>query len=156
MKPLQGISVMQPFSTFLSAKGNTARPERLVRRLCGQITENEATHKWSTLDEDVVEAEKTQRMAKKHLCAGTCLLHINVVGSVTIKTRKNDNISYYYYRYYYKYYFYKYNNYYNYFHYYYYYSYYNYYYISCSVRTGSSTTSPRLINTISSTTFLLV
>ena len=70
VKRLQSMCVMQPFSTFLFAKSNPAGPERLVRKLSGQITEDETIHEWSALDEEDAEAEKTDPMANKHLCAG--------------------------------------------------------------------------------------
>ena len=69
VKRLMSICVMQPFSTFLFALGNPVGPERLVRKLSGQITEDEAIHAWSTLDDEVAEAEKMDPMARKRMCA---------------------------------------------------------------------------------------
>ena len=69
VKRLPSICVMQPFSTFLFANGNPAGPERLVRKLSKQITADQAIHEWSALDDEAAEAEKTDPMAKKHLCA---------------------------------------------------------------------------------------
>ena len=69
VKRLLSICVMQPFSTFLFALGNPVGPERLVRKLSGQITGDEAIYEWSTLDNEAAEAEKMDPMARKHLCA---------------------------------------------------------------------------------------
>eukprot|EP00959_Pyramimonas_sp_CCMP1952_P455320 9471379-Pyramimonas_sp.AAC.1 len=59
---------MQPFSTFLFGLGNPVRPERLMRKLSGQITADEAIHELSTLDDEAAECEKMDPMARKHLC----------------------------------------------------------------------------------------
>ena len=69
VKRLLSICVMQPFSTFLFALGNPAGPERLIRKLSGQITEDEAIHEWSTFDDEAAEAEKIDPMARQHMCA---------------------------------------------------------------------------------------
>ena len=69
VKRLLSICVMQPFSTFLFALGNPVGPERLVRKLSGQITADEAIYEWSALDDEAAEAEKMDPMARKHLCA---------------------------------------------------------------------------------------
>ena len=67
-RPLS-ICVMQPFSTFLFALGNPAGPERLVRMLAGEITEKQAIHEWSRLEDADAEMETTDLMARKHICA---------------------------------------------------------------------------------------
>ena len=54
---------MQPFSTLLFAFGNPAGPERLVRKLSGEITADAAIQEWSTLGDEAAEAGKTDLMA---------------------------------------------------------------------------------------------
>eukprot|EP00959_Pyramimonas_sp_CCMP1952_P172570 3605859-Pyramimonas_sp.AAC.1 len=66
VKRLLSICVTQPFSTFLFALGNPVGPERLMRKLSGQITGDEAIHEWGTLDDEAAEAEKMDPMARKH------------------------------------------------------------------------------------------
>ena len=69
VKRLQNICVMQPFSPFLFALGNPAGPERLVRMLSGEITELQAIHEWTRLEDADAEMETTDVMARKHICA---------------------------------------------------------------------------------------
>ena len=70
VKQMQNICVMQPFSTFLFALGNPDGPERLVKKLSGQLSADQAISEWSALAAGDVEAETTDPMAKKHMC--TC------------------------------------------------------------------------------------
>ena len=69
VKRLQNICVMQPFSPFLFALGNPAGPERLVRMLAGEITDVQAIREWSKMEDADAEMEKTDPMARKHICA---------------------------------------------------------------------------------------
>ena len=64
VKRLQNICVMQPFSPFLFALGNPAGPERLVRMLAGEITEEQAIHEWSTLEDADAEMETMDPICK--------------------------------------------------------------------------------------------
>ena len=68
VKQMQNICVMQPFSTFLFALGNPDGPERLVKKLSGQLTADQAISEWSALADGGDEAQTTDPMAK-NTCA---------------------------------------------------------------------------------------
>ena len=68
VKRLLNICVMQPFSTFLFALGNPDGPERLVKRLSGQLTADQAIYEWSALADADAEAENIDPMAR-NTCA---------------------------------------------------------------------------------------
>ena len=62
--------VLQPFSTFLFSRGNPVGPGRLVRKLRGEMTAEEACDEWFRDSfEDAFEEEKKDPMSTKHLCA---------------------------------------------------------------------------------------
>ena len=75
VKFLLKICVLQAFSTFLFSRGNPTGPERLRRKLAGDITWEEALLEWAAEDgdEEVAEAEKSDPVALKHICA-SCYL----------------------------------------------------------------------------------
>ena len=74
VKMLLRMCVLQPFSTFLFSRGDPVGPRRLVRKLRGEITAEEAADEWfQDSREDAFQEEKKDPMSMKHLCA-SCYL----------------------------------------------------------------------------------
>ena len=66
--------VMQPFSPFLFSRGNPVGPGRLVRKLRGEITAEQACDEWLQDSlEDAVEEDKKDPMSTRRLCT-SCYL----------------------------------------------------------------------------------
>ena len=69
VKMLLRMCVMQPFSPFLFSRGNPVGPVRLVRKLRGEITAEQACDEWVQDSlEDAVEEDKKDPMSTRHLC----------------------------------------------------------------------------------------
>ena len=73
MRRLENICVIQPFSSSLFRLSNPTWPDRLIRKLLGEITADQAIEEWLATSDTCAEAAKGDPMATKHLCA-SCYL----------------------------------------------------------------------------------
>ena len=73
VKKLRNICVMQPFSTSLFTQGNPRGPERLVRKLSGQISAEDASTEWRAVSEGVDADVEATTTTEKLLCT-SCYL----------------------------------------------------------------------------------
>ena len=74
VKQLGSICVMQPFSPVLFAHGNPAGPKRLLRKLSGQITAEQAIMEWGAAEDAEAESNKFDPMEQKHMCVSCYLI----------------------------------------------------------------------------------
>ena len=76
IKQLCRICVLQPFSPFLFARGPPKGPERLLRKLAGTITSEEALEEW-VQDDDSMQSEDVASTAdpmKENYRCASCYL----------------------------------------------------------------------------------
>ena len=68
VKKMKSVCVMQPFSPFLFRHGNPAGPDRLLRRLRGDISAKQAFEEWAACSNEEVASNSCDPLAQKHLC----------------------------------------------------------------------------------------
>ena len=77
IKELVTICVLQPFSPWLFARGPPRGPERLIRKLSGQIASDEALEEWVDEDRtvsDSIEKASGDPMTQQYRCT-SCYLN---------------------------------------------------------------------------------
>ena len=82
IKELVKICVLQPFSPWLFAPGPPRGPERLIRKLSGQITSDEALIEWINEDtpvSDSVDKASGDPMTQKYRCTSCYLKRLRCI-----------------------------------------------------------------------------
>ena len=73
VKKMKSVCVMQPFSPFLFRHGNPAGPDRLLRKIRGEISAKQAFEEWAACSNEEVASASCDPLAQKHLCV-SCYL----------------------------------------------------------------------------------